>query len=313
MTNAGLIRGIGGFAVRFIGAFDDTLANQAGGMLRGGGSGAAIQTGAGDDTVTSAGAITHDGGSGAVAIALEAGNDTLSFQSSAPTVTGGLDGGAGSDTLKFELSSGGAMTVAGAISNFETLRVVSGTTTLSGVTITGGTNSVLTVEGGAGLNLTGAFIGDAAITVQSGGVLTLDSGATYSVDLNGLVANALAGYDQVIGASGSTIHLGGAGLALNLGFTPTVGDVFTLFDVVSGATIDGAFSGLAEGASLTAGGATFALSYVGGEGRDVTLTALSVSAIPEPGSAVVWCGLGVLIVASGRRRSRRLPDASAAV
>lgn len=306
VTNAGLIQGVGGFAVRFIGAFDDAITNQAGGTLRGGGGGAVVQTGAGNDTVISSGAIVHDSGGAAVAVALEDGNDTLSFRGNAPTVTGRLDGGAGDDTLKFELSPGGAMTVAGRVANFETIRVIGGTTTFDGVTITGSALPALTVEDGATLALSGGFAGGAAITVQSGGVLAMVSGAIYTVSLDGLVANTLGGYEQILVASGGAVQLSGATLAVDLGFTPAAGEVFTLFDAVSGATIDGTFNGLGEGDTFTVGGATFALSYLGGAaGRSVTLT--TVSAVPEPASVALWAAAVVGWLAFARRpvRARR--------
>jgi hypothetical protein len=56
------------------------------------------------------------------------------------------------------------------------------------------------------------------------------------------------------------------------------------------------FAGLAEGATFASDGATFRISYLGGDGNDVTLTVL-----PEPGSLAALGLVGLVV-----RRSRRL-------
>jgi autotransporter-associated beta strand protein len=51
------------------------------------------------------------------------------------------------------------------------------------------------------------------------------------------------------------------------------GDKFTLIEVPFGSTIIGTFAGLPEGATVSASGHNFTISYVGGAGQDVVLTA----------------------------------------
>jgi List-Bact-rpt repeat protein len=53
---------------------------------------------------------------------------------------------------------------------------------------------------------------------------------------------------------------------------PAVGTVFTLLDKASAGAITGTFSGLAEGATVTVGAVGMGISYIGGNGNDVTLT-----------------------------------------
>lgn len=69
-----------------------------------------------------------------------------------------------------------------------------------------------------------------------------------------------------------------SGLSLDpieLGFAPTSGQVLTLVNNTGSGAVVGTFSGLAEGSTVTAsyGGHTysFTLSYVGGDGNDITL------------------------------------------
>jgi hypothetical protein len=59
------------------------------------------------------------------------------------------------------------------------------------------------------------------------------------------------------------------------------GSVIRIMDVLSAVPVNGTFLGLAEGALLTtATGQWFRVSYVGGTGNDVTLTALDTTSVP---------------------------------
>jgi autotransporter-associated beta strand protein len=131
------------------------------------------------------------------------------------------------------------------------------------------------------------------VTVQSGGVifpggdsvefadrtgllttggLTLSAGATLKIDLEGRTAGV--SHDQL---AVPTASLAGS-LAVGLlgAFTPSPGDVFEILDVENSRT--GVFSGLPQGALVEQfGGIDLVISYSGGDGNDVTLTA---SALP---------------------------------
>lgn len=64
-------------------------------------------------------------------------------------------------------------------------------------------------------------------------------------------------------------------LTLLEGWNIQQGDKFTIIDNLSNNAVVGTFDGLAEGAQITIEGVTFSISYVGGNGNDVVLTALS--------------------------------------
>ena len=99
-------------------------------------------------------------------------------------------------------------------------------------------------------------------TLQAGAV-TLGAGATLYLDLRGMDgAGATNGHDQLQAAS---LALNGATLEIQPWFTPVLG---TSFVIATNAT--GTFAGLLEGARLTRANVQYAISYVGGDGNDVT-------------------------------------------
>jgi hypothetical protein len=61
------------------------------------------------------------------------------------------------------------------------------------------------------------------------------------------------------------------------------GDTFTIIDNRSSDAVSGTFAGLDEGAQFTVDGVTFAISYVGGDGNDVVLTAKNTVSAPNTG------------------------------
>jgi hypothetical protein len=110
--------------------------------------------------------------------------------------------------------------------------------------------------------------GAAPGVVTVNGNYTQSSGDTLALKLNGTAAGTQ--YDQ-LSVNGS-INLGGT-LSLSVGFTPAAGTPFTILRNTGSGAITGTFAGMPQGASVTAGGATFQISYKGGtSGRDVVLT-----------------------------------------
>jgi uncharacterized repeat protein (TIGR01451 family) len=69
------------------------------------------------------------------------------------------------------------------------------------------------------------------------------------------------------------VTLGDATLNVVLGFVPSAGQVFTIINNDGTDPVTGIFAGLAEGNIGTAGGDQFRISYAGGDGNDVILTA----------------------------------------
>jgi autotransporter-associated beta strand protein len=204
---------------------------------------------------------------------------TLSITGTSTTLTTGpvsVTGNAGLNVATGETLSLGTVSNTGT----NTLTVNgAGTTNLgnvpSGLTL-GGTGiigtAVAAASGGAVNPGTGAG-GTGTLTTTAG--IALASGSTDNVDIGGTSAGS---YDQI--SSGGIINLNsdsstGATLkiALTNGFSPTKGQTFTIIKNTGSNPISGTFAGLPEGTSFSAGGTDFTISYVGGSGHDVVLTA----------------------------------------
>jgi hypothetical protein len=112
---------------------------------------------------------------------------------------------------------------------------------------------------GSTLTVTGNFV------QSSKGSLTVQMGGTNTAPLIGSITTAPTGTVSLNGQLHLTIsHV-----------TPAVGSAFDILDDGSPSAISGIFIGLPEGASIVVSGMTFRISYVGGNGNDVTLTRIS--------------------------------------
>jgi autotransporter-associated beta strand protein len=310
---------VGGSASSNLGA-PKTVADGTIDLIGFGGSGL-IYTGTGEttDRVINLAGTTFGGG------ITQSGTGLLKFTSDI-TATG-----AGSKAIGFAGSTAGTGEFAGRIVNNSPINttgvsksgtgtwILSGDNAYTGTTnIVGGTLLIngnqsaatgqLRVNDTATLGGTGT-IGASTVFVNSGGTLspgaspgilhmngnlTLAAGALYLVDINGTSVGSE--YDQtgVIG----TVNLGDATLSLNFGFDPVVGDRFTIIENGGTDPVLGMFDDLPEGAMFASGGDIFKISYQGGTGNDVVLTA----AVPEPATIVM-----LTVTAAGvstRRRSR---------
>ncbi len=100
--------------------------------------------------------------------------------------------------------------------------------------------------------------------------MTLVTGAFFEAELGGTKPGT-GGYDQ-ISVNGKVV-LGGATLEVSLldTFVPKAGNTFTIIDNDGVDAVVGTFAGLSEGATFAVGGATFSITYVGGDGNDVVL------------------------------------------
>ncbi len=128
-------------------------------------------------------------------------------------------------------------------------------------------------------------------TVTVGGNLSINSQST----LNILLASP---GDPLLNVAGDATLNGMLNVDLASGFALNQGDLFILIDLTDiSNTITGTFTGLAEGDSVgNFDGLDLLISYAGGDGNDVTL-----SAIPEPAtlSLLVMGGLALI-----RRRQK---------
>ncbi len=301
-----------------------TINNNAGGTIQGGGTdNAAVKTGADNDTITNEGII--NGSSSGNAIDLGAGTNTLNVQGGSASILGDVSGGTGSSTLNLNIGNGNSFTYDGAVSNFNSVQVNSGTTTLRGASsYTGPT----TVNSGALLvnNSTGSATGSSAVEVKSGasfggtgsitGSLTVDADGTLSPGLGGVGTLAVIG-DTLL-KSGSIfavdlnpltgtadrideiglVSLNFSNLVINLAYAPTFGQTFDILNNDGSDAITGVFN---QGSIVSAmfGGQTwnFNINYAynadgGLNGNDILLTAVP-AAVPVP--AAVWLfGTGLL-------------------
>ncbi len=145
------------------------------------------------------------------------------------------------------------------------------------------------------------------------GNLTLVSGATYDFEVGG--ATACTEYDQT--RVTGTVDLGSGTLSVSRynDFKPVKGQVYKIIDNDGADAITGTFANLPEGATFTVDGYVLKISYVG-DGNDVTLTVMSVPAVPDTGFAlltanplitflsVMMASGGILVIA--RRYQRQL-------
>ncbi len=212
ITNDGLIQGKTGAAIRMVGTFANTVTNNAGGTIRGAGTGAAIQTGNGGDTITNSGAIIGDNGQ---AIDMQGGNNTLNITGSAASITGSINGGAGgTNTMNVNPGTGNTFSYSGAITNFTSTSVQSGSFNLSGST----TSTNLSISSGGTFNYTGAGTLGSNVTLNGGvfksnggnltGTLTINSGTVSGTNLAGVGLAIGAGVTLSPGNSPGTLASG---------------------------------------------------------------------------------------------------------
>jgi len=106
----------------------------------------------------------------------------------------------------------------------------------------------------------------AIITVN--GNFTLDAASTFIVDLV-----ATMSFDRV--AVNGTVNLAGSTLSVFERFASVVGDTFNIIANDGADPVVGTFAGLPEGAVFAVGTSFYSISYVAGDGNDVTLTHVS--------------------------------------
>lgn len=119
-----------------------------------------------------------------------------------------------------------------------------------------------------------------------------------TVDLDGLSAGTE--YDQLAIELSVYPFFNLGFLTVDAGFSPPMGSQFRIVDALFQDPITARFIGLQEGATFTAGGSMFSITYFGGTGNDIVLTT-----VPEPTCGVIVC-LTALMAGARRRRVRDL-------
>jgi hypothetical protein len=151
------------------------------------------------------------------------------------------------------------------------------------ITVINGERSDVTVNAGGILKGSGKI-----------GILTVDGGTVAPGNSPGVLSTGNVIYtsgtlDEEIGGTGAgefdqlnvtgTVDLGSA-TTLNVShwnnYRPKQNDSFMIIKNDAADAVTGTFSGLAEGAKLTVDGVEYTITYKGGDGNDVVLTATSV-------------------------------------
>jgi autotransporter-associated beta strand protein len=212
--------------------------------------------------------------------------------------------GDSTNTSRFDVN-GGALVVSGtlrnnpiAVAGGATLRLGAAERLISSTSITLSTGALFDLNG---FDETIATLSGSGTVTSGGGTLTittalspgaspgsitlgnfnLPAGAALNAELDGV--NPGTQYDQVIANGAVTL---GGNLNLTSSISPAAGTTFTIINNTAGA-VAGTFAGLAEGSTISADGTTYRISYVGGTGNDVVLTALASGgggggSTPEP-------------------------------
>ncbi|HUO08214.1 MAG TPA: autotransporter-associated beta strand repeat-containing protein [Phycisphaerae bacterium] len=199
---------------------------------------------------------------------------------------------------------------------------LTGNSTYSTTTINGGTllvngaiSSPVTINAGGtlgGSGKTGAVTNNGGKIapgnspgILSTGDLLLNKGSTLEIEIAGTTVGTQ--YDQVNVTGAVTIDGANPGVALSvlLSYDPTPNDSFIIVNNDANDAVTGTFAGLAEAAMFnvtnSSDGKTFAFSitYKGGDGNDIVLTA--GKAVPEPATLLLLAA-GAPVLASRRQK-----------
>ncbi len=170
----------------------------------------------------------------------------------------------------------------------------------------------VTVNSGALLKGNGGL---SSSTIQSGGTLAPGHSpgclSFSSVTLNGTLTDQIGGtiacadYDQLNVSGNADISNSTLQVSFVNGFSPSVGQTFTIINNTGSSPITGTFNGLSEGSTFTSGGVTFSISYIGGSGNSVVLTVVSSAsgsgstpASPNTGSSIKLANPLIILAAT---------------
>jgi hypothetical protein len=135
----------------------------------------------------------------------------------------------------------------------------------------------LTLLNGQSFTTAGSFTNKGRLTLTPGTVFTVSGNFTQTSTATLIVQ--FTGTTPTVGklVTTGTVSLGNSKLTLQpIGSTaPPLDSPFTILDDGSSSGINGIFSGLPEGTTISLGGSHYTISYVGGDGNDVALTLVS--------------------------------------
>ena len=170
-------------------------------------------------------------------------------------------------------------------------RIVGGDLTLRGGSLSA--SSFLTVSNAA-VRGTGR-LPDVALVNSTASIAPGESAGTLTVVGNLLLTNGTAAfewfgpapgsqYDQIIVTNGA-VTITNCNFSGSAGYIPPVGQAYVLISNDGVDPVVGQFNGLPEGATVTVGSYPYSITYAGGDGNDVVLTALPAN--------LVWTGNGL--------------------
>lgn len=116
---------------------------------------------------------------------------------------------------------------------------------------------------------------------------------TYLAELS--TTTVCAGYDQ-IQVTGTVELAGLLEISLLNNFKPAVGDRFTIINNDGSDVVNGTFDRLTENSTFVRDGVSYRVSYMGGDGNDVTLTVLASSLPGLPVTGFLPNNIGVIPV-----------------
>lgn len=213
---------------------------------------------------------------------LSVGSNNLSTSFSGVLQDGGASGGTGASLTKIGTGTltlsgantytGGTTVSAGALLVNNTRGSGTGSGHVTAVSSTLGGTGIISGAVAVGNNSgPGAFLapGNGGVgTLTIGRTVKLNKNATYNCEFDSNTATA-----DKISARGVSIHHSAQIVLSDMGTgVLTSGTVFTIIDNTANTPINGTFSNLADGSTLTLGSNTYVVSYEGGTGNDLTLT-----------------------------------------
>jgi autotransporter-associated beta strand protein len=275
------------------------------------GGDSALLTGTSSDAIVDDGALIARNATTALTLSNIRGTGTLTQSGAATTALTGTTAYTGattitSGTLELGAAADGLAASSSLTLTGGTLDIATAGTDQAVNNLTGSAGDIalgahtLTVRSTASTTYHGTFTGPGGLTKTGTGTLTLTAASTtgglwriaqgtLAVDGAALTTGGLteaAGSTLTLTPSGSTpaltvngpLNLAGT-LAVKLNSPMTAGQKLTLIhQTATGPGTTGTFSGLTEGAKLTVNGSVFHISYHGGTGHDVVLTATTGTA-----------------------------------
>jgi autotransporter-associated beta strand protein len=204
----------------------------------------------------------------------------------------------------------GTLTLSGTSTFAKEIRVIVGSLAVDGTF-----PAACSFTAGSGTSLFGnGLLGKAFVngTVHGGsasvpGTLNADQLSVFDIGTVTARISSAAVFDQISASSVNLLSdapMSGPLLSVTLDFLPAAGSVFRIIDNTGATAVNGTFDSLPEGQSVMANGVSLVISYTGGTGNDITLTAgntgtaATISYNPAGGSVVNLSATGTGTIAA---------------